>query len=714
MQRSEDTSRIKRGKDEDRFYCPYPGCTRSFAELWRLKVHYRAPPDVRGSGKERGHGTELQFCPKCGKELKPGKHHVGCFAGRAGPKPLTKRAREAEPDIEHNEQAEASNKSARQRTRTGALPDIKFEDVLPRAGSLNQFSEEAASLTSGWHGEQAATESVSLAQDLHTQAQQRPAESDLLEAKATDQFFSYQQTLPSLRHPHRSLLGLPSGPSPPPSPPGDIDPEVANIPPLFDFNLFNPDRIRGRNMRLPVAVTSTLHTPSDTADDMVLQAILGDATSFAASGANQLASAATRERQQLQNTLAHHRIEQVAASAQELLRFQGPALPHAASQYSNHFPSPPQNLPNRLGDLSSMDSSLASLLQQPNQLVSTLEHYEAPGSGRPGRMHGQQQSRFTSPQSSNWVHKPVPTRRQSDLGSGLSPLPSPPALLNTQQRPHTPGSLQSLLPWDFNRWGGLPTDIEANVAQGFRLREQQQAQAQQQQQQQQQLSGAAPAPHTSDSEFRQQIQDYSFLHRSSQAHELHSAYNQLDSPFHYTLPNATAAMPQADAYGFSEAFNSDGGSEALMPYPRRLMRQDVPPQDMLTDRQPLLPWGVQESGLFDSMAGISPGPAVSFGNSALDTSMGLSMHGRYPGEQTPSVPPGLLASPEAQLGGGGGNALSNWPQSAGRGVLERGGQSPHQASEHTQGVPQASLGAYDDHLWSGQGPSHQLPPATRN
>ena len=156
--------------------------------------------------------------------------------------------------------------------------------------------------------------------------------------------------------------------------------------------------------------------------------------------------------------------------------------------------------------------------------------------------------------------------------------------------------MQSLLPWDFNRWGGLPTDIEANVAQGFRLREQQQ-QAQAQQQQQQQLPGAAPSPHTSDSEFRQQVHDYSFLHRSTQAHELHSAYNQLDSPFHYTLPNATASMPQADAYGFSEAFNSDGGSEALMPYPRRFMRQDVPHQDMLTDRQPLLPWGVQVCSL---------------------------------------------------------------------------------------------------------------------
>ena len=68
--------------DPNRFYCPFPGCKRSFAELWRLKVHYRAPPDVRGSGKERGHGAELAGCPKCGVDLKPGKHHVGCFGGR--------------------------------------------------------------------------------------------------------------------------------------------------------------------------------------------------------------------------------------------------------------------------------------------------------------------------------------------------------------------------------------------------------------------------------------------------------------------------------------------------------------------------------------------------------------------------------------------------------------------------------------------------------
>jgi hypothetical protein len=59
----------------------------------RLKVHYRAPPDIRGSGKERGHGTELQYCPRCGKELKAGKHHVGCFAGRSAPRQAAKRFR---------------------------------------------------------------------------------------------------------------------------------------------------------------------------------------------------------------------------------------------------------------------------------------------------------------------------------------------------------------------------------------------------------------------------------------------------------------------------------------------------------------------------------------------------------------------------------------------------------------------------------------------
>lgn len=90
----EAASRVVSGPDPDRFYCPFPGCNRSFAELWRLKVHFRAPPDVRGSGKERGHGTELKYCPKCGKELKPGKHHVGCTAGKSAPRQAAKRQKQ--------------------------------------------------------------------------------------------------------------------------------------------------------------------------------------------------------------------------------------------------------------------------------------------------------------------------------------------------------------------------------------------------------------------------------------------------------------------------------------------------------------------------------------------------------------------------------------------------------------------------------------------
>lgn len=64
------------------------------AELWWLQVHYRAPPDVRGSGKERGHGTELTHCPKCNKTLNPGKHHVGCSAHKKASTKGAKRPRQ--------------------------------------------------------------------------------------------------------------------------------------------------------------------------------------------------------------------------------------------------------------------------------------------------------------------------------------------------------------------------------------------------------------------------------------------------------------------------------------------------------------------------------------------------------------------------------------------------------------------------------------------
>jgi len=105
--------------DPNRFYCPFPGCKRSFAELWRLKVHYRAPPDVRGSGKERGHGAELAGCPKCGVDLKPGKHHVGCFGGRT----TTRQARRRNAKEEEG---------SRKRARTGEATLPIMQHLAPQ------------------------------------------------------------------------------------------------------------------------------------------------------------------------------------------------------------------------------------------------------------------------------------------------------------------------------------------------------------------------------------------------------------------------------------------------------------------------------------------------------------------------------------------------------------------------------------------------------
>ncbi len=126
---------------------------------------------------------------------------------------------------------------------------------------------------------------------------------------------------------------------------------------------------------------------------------------------------------------------------------------------------------------------------------------------------------------------------------------------------------------------------------------------------------------------------------------------------------------------------------------------------------------LQESGLFDTMGGISPEPsAANFGNSVPDMSMSLPMHGRYSGEQLQPGPPSR--SPELQSGH---NSFSGWSQSTGRGLLERVGQNPHpESTEHAQGIQHATLSAYDDRLWSRQGPSEQLqqqpqqPPATTN
>ena len=407
--------------------------------------------------------------------------------------------------------------------------------------------------------------------------------------------------LPTLRRPGRSLQSLPSAPSPPPSPPADLDPDLANMQPLFDFGLFSSERVRGRNARLPVAVTSTLHADVPLPpDNQILQALLGEATSFAASSASQLSFAAAEDRQRIQNSLAQQRIEQVAASAQELLRNQGPPFPLHGS---NRFPSPPQNLPSSF-DFTDRDSmALASLLQQPSQLVSSMEHYEPQGSGRPSRMHGQHPS-FQAP-SQGWTHRPVSSQR-------ASPLPSPPALINTQQHELNYNSLHSALPWDV-RWGGLPTNVDATFAQSFRFREplqqeqqaprQEQHQHQQQQQQQRRVpcspplgaTGMEAAQHTSDSGFRhltsnpQQPRTFTFLPSNRSMESQGGFSDQIGSPFQ-SLTHAPGSS--SEPYGFlgSSVTNEESNNEAFLAYSRRLLSQEAPNQDLLQ-----LPWGNQVS-----------------------------------------------------------------------------------------------------------------------
>ena len=468
---------------------------------------------------------------------------------------------------------------------------------------------------SGWHGEYTLAEEPP---KQHLRQQHEFADADLFDPKhPADQFGRYQQTLPTLRRPGRSLQSVPSGLSPPPSPPGDLDPDSANMQPLFDFGLFSSERARGRNARLPVAVTSTLHADVPLPpDNQILQALLGEATSFASSSASQLPSAAAEDRQHIQNSLAQQRIEQVAASAQQLLRSQGPSF---ASHSSNRFPSPPENLPSSF-DFTDRDSvALASLLQQPNQLVSSMEHYEPQGSGRPGRMHGHHPS-FQAP-SQGWTHRPVPPRRAPEFASGPSSLASPPALINTQQHELNSNSLHNALPWDV-RWGGLPTNLDATVAQSFRFKEQLQQEQQAQRQEQQQLRhhhhqqqqqqqphcmthsphlGAAAleaAQHSSDPGFRhltsnpQQPRTFTFLPSNRSVDSQAGFRDQNGSPFQSVL---CATGNSVEPYGFpsSSQTNEEASNEAFLAYSRRLLRQEAPNQDLL---QP--PWGNQVSRAF--------------------------------------------------------------------------------------------------------------------
>ena len=380
-------------------------------------------------------------------------------------------------------------------------------------------------------------------------------------------------------------------------------------PPLLNFGLFDPERARGKNARLPVAVTSTLHAPSDlplASDDVVLQALLGDATSYAASGTNQL-PVNDDQRQQVQSALAHQRIQQLAASAQERLRVQGPSFPQSAAQY---FGRQSQSYPTAEATQHDRQNlqRLAGLLQPSVPSVNTIEHYEPLGSGRPTRTSAQQSHSYQQPPSNNWIHRQV-LPRQHDARPGLTrltPAPhSPSPTMHARRQPEPNLDLHSMFPWDPNRWGGLPVDFEQNL----KLR-------QQQQQQQQHTQSSTTAAHENSMLDPNLLGGYASLHNEREHAPRNSIFGQgldtaggyrpqssdpaaayrgqspdaatgyraqpslFDAPHHYF--QASSGPTAAENFGFPEPFAAaDSSNDALQAYSQRL-RQDMqsqgPPQ----------------------------------------------------------------------------------------------------------------------------------------
>lgn len=236
------------------FYCPHPGCSRSFAELWRLKVHFRAPPDVRGSGKERGHGTELKFCPKCGKELKPGKHHVGCAGGKSAPRQAAKRRRmpplsssDADDDAEANQSSHSSSWQrlvdgavARRRTSRMRAADADKEDsVVLVQGQAGPSGKQACKVD--------AMEDIKLDDNLlghgmnELHSDMLPNLMDTAEARAADHDMVDSGLAAGLAGELERL------PSPPPIPPDwELGGEIGSAQFLFDFGQFDVEKSRDR------------------------------------------------------------------------------------------------------------------------------------------------------------------------------------------------------------------------------------------------------------------------------------------------------------------------------------------------------------------------------------------------------------------------------------------------------------------------------------
>jgi hypothetical protein len=99
-------------------------------------VHYRAPPNERGSGKERGHGVELPVCPACGEELEPGKHHNRCKAGRTTNPPSKRMAKGSDTGARGTARAHVAKSVATTRTRRQVTRDRQAANAADTMSDL--------------------------------------------------------------------------------------------------------------------------------------------------------------------------------------------------------------------------------------------------------------------------------------------------------------------------------------------------------------------------------------------------------------------------------------------------------------------------------------------------------------------------------------------------------------------------------------------------
>ena len=62
--------------NNERYHCPFLGCNIDCTNFMKLKAHYKASLDYKGSGQKKGHGLVLTFCPKCNKLVGEHEHHT--------------------------------------------------------------------------------------------------------------------------------------------------------------------------------------------------------------------------------------------------------------------------------------------------------------------------------------------------------------------------------------------------------------------------------------------------------------------------------------------------------------------------------------------------------------------------------------------------------------------------------------------------------------